>query len=107
MWHDSAISGGLQDRVQELAQQLAASQAEAEAAREAAEAGQAMASEMQRLAEDNALLASRTRQMEIDLQVRHAGCYAAASCLSKSACPAKQGREGTLYERAGGMFCFR
>ena len=69
--------------MQELAGQLAASQAEAEAAREAAEAGQAMASEMQRLAEDNALLASRTRQMEIDLQVRHAECRAATRRLRK------------------------
>eukprot|EP00891_Asterochloris_glomerata_P008723 jgi/Astpho2/8723/Aster-x0365 len=65
---EQAAASHPEDRVQELAQQLAASQAEAEAAREAAEAGQAMASEMQRLAEDNALLASRTRQMEIDLQ---------------------------------------
>ena len=75
--------------MQELTQQLAASQAEAEAAREAAEAGQALASEMQRLAEDNALLASRTRQMEIDLQVRHAGCHAAICRLSAQ--PSKAG----------------
>jgi len=44
-------------------------QAEAGNARAAAEAGQAAVTEVERLAQDNALLAARLAQMDTDLQV--------------------------------------
>ncbi len=46
-----------------------AMQAEASSARAAAEASQAAVTEVERLGQDNALLAARLAQMDIDLQV--------------------------------------
>ena len=46
-----------------------AMQAEATSARAAAEASQAAVTEVERLGQDNALLAARLAQMDIDLQV--------------------------------------
>ena len=53
-------------------------QAEAGSARQAAEAGQAAVLEVDRLAQDNALLAARLSQMDVDLQ---------ASLLQQSVLP--------------------
>ena len=45
-------------------------QAEAGSARQAAEAGQAAVLEVERLSQENALLAARLSQMDFDLQAR-------------------------------------
>lgn len=50
-------------------------QAEAGSARQAAEAGQAAQLEVDRLAQDNALLAARLSQMTVDLQVCLLGSF--------------------------------
>lgn len=59
-------------------------QAEASSAREAAHAGQAAVLEVDRLAQDNALLAARLNQMNIDLQVLPLGLTSMQSCFEGS-----------------------
>lgn len=56
-------------QVQMMQVEVDAMQAEADSARAAAEAGQAAVTEVERLAQDNVLLAARLTQMDTDLQV--------------------------------------
>ena len=56
-------------QVEMMQLEVDAMQAEAGNARAAAEAGQAAVTEVERLAQDNALLAARLAQMDTDLQV--------------------------------------
>ena len=56
-------------QVEMMQVEVDAMQAEADSARAAAEAGQAAVTEVERLAQDNALLAARLTQMDTDLQV--------------------------------------
>ena len=55
-------------QVEMMQLEVDALQAEAGSARQAAEAGQAAVLEVDRLAQDNALLAARLSQMDVDLQ---------------------------------------
>ena len=61
------MANGLQVEMMQL--EVDAMQAEAASARAAAESSQAAVLEVERLAQDNALLAARLSQMDLDLQV--------------------------------------
>ena len=63
-------------QVEMMRLEVDAMQAEAASARAAAEASQAAVTEVERLGEDNALLAARLAQMDTDLQVPPS-CYPA------------------------------
>jgi len=62
-------------QVEMMQLEVDAMQAEAGNARAAAEAGQAAVTEVERLAQDNALLAARLAQMDTDLQVCDLGLW--------------------------------